>query len=235
MGPVQSLVTGKSAVIFDFYSTLTPPSGDAVWADHTTAVAEVLGVDPAALGAALGRSFPERMSGALGDATQTMRTLADRLGARPSAEQIGAAVELRQRLQHSLFELRPEALGVLRALRAAGLRTGLVSDCTWELPTSWPSLPVSALIDAPVFSCVEGTRKPDPRLFRTVADRLGVDPADCLYVGDGGGRELTGASAVGMTAVLLAGADWHPTGAIERESDWIGARIASLTELPPAG
>jgi putative hydrolase of the HAD superfamily len=235
MGLVQSLVTGKSAVIFDFYSTLTPPSSDAVWADHTAAVAAILAVDPAALGAVLGQSFPERMSGALGDATQTLRTLAARLGARPSDDQIAAAAELRQRLQHSLFALRPEALGVLASLRAAGLRTGLLSDCTWELPTSWPTLPVSALIDAPVFSCAEGTRKPDPRLFRTVADRLGVQPAGCLYVGDGGGRELTGASAVGMTAVLLAGPDWHPTGAIERESDWTGARISSLTELTPAG
>jgi putative hydrolase of the HAD superfamily len=56
-------------------------------------------------------------------------------------------------------------------------------------------------------------------------------------VGDGGGRELTGASAVGMRAVLLAGPDWRESRTGRRvtdsrqETDWAGPRIASLTEL----
>jgi putative hydrolase of the HAD superfamily len=233
MGSVESLIAGMAAVVFDFYGTLTPASNDAAWARNSSAVADAIGVPPASLTAALNESFPDRISGALGDATQTMRTLAVGLGAQPSENQIAAAVVLRQQLQNKLFAPRPEALPVIAALRARGLRIGLVSDCTSELPTAWPHLAVSALIDAPVFSCAEGTRKPDPRLFLTVAARLGVSPAECLYVGDGGGRELTGASAVGMRAVLLAGPDWHPHGAIERESDWAGPRISSLTELYP--
>jgi putative hydrolase of the HAD superfamily len=230
---VESLVVGKEAVVFDFYGTLTPPTTDGVWERHAAAVADLLGVPVAQLASALNESFGERVSGALGDATQTLRTLATRLGAQPAEDRLNAAVQLRQRLQSTLFAPRPEALGVIRDLRAAGLRIGLLSDCTWELPNAWPELPLAALVDAPVFSCAEGTRKPDPRLFRTVASRLGVDPAACLYVGDGGGRELTGAAGVGMTAVLLAGPDWLPNGAIEREVDWAGPRISSLAELMP--
>jgi putative hydrolase of the HAD superfamily len=130
-----------------------------------------------------------------------------------------------------MFELRPEALKVIGALRSAGLRTGLVSDCTTELPAAWPRLAVSALIDAPVFSCVERIRKPDPRLFRKVAADLGAEPEACVYVGDGGGGELTGASGVGMRAVLLAGPDWHDHHDPRREAGWTGMRISSLTEL----
>ncbi len=230
---MESLIAGKEAVVFDFYGTLTPSASDAVWERHAAVVADLLGVPLARLAVALTESFGERVSGALGDATQTMRTLATRLGARPSEDRLNAAVALRQQLQSTLFGPRPEALGVISGLRAAGLRIGLLSDCTWELPNAWPELPLAALVDAPVFSCVEGTRKPDERLFRTVATRLGVDPTACLYVGDGGGRELTGAAAVGMTAVLLAGPDWLPHGAIEREADWAGPRISSLTELAP--
>jgi putative hydrolase of the HAD superfamily len=74
-------------------------------------------------------------------------------------------------------------------------------------------------------------RKPDPRLFRAAAARLPADPERCLYVGDGGGRELTGAAAVGMRAVLLAGPDWRPTRAGSHETGWTGPQIASLTEL----
>jgi putative hydrolase of the HAD superfamily len=231
MNLVRNLIAGMRAAVFDFYGTITPSSGDGVWERLGAAVAEAIGVEPARLAEALSASFPERVSGALGDAAQTLRTLAARLGAQPSEEQISAAVELRRKVQATLFTPRPEALSVIGDLRSRGLLIGLVSDCTSELPDAWPQLPVAALVDAPVFSCVERTRKPDPRLFLTVAARLGVAPAECLYVGDGGGRELTGASDVGMTAVLLAGPDWHPHGAVEREGDWPGPRIRSLTEL----
>ena len=68
-----------------------------------------------------------------------------------------------------MFGLRPETLGVIGALRDRGLPIGLVSDCTIELPEAWSGLPVAPLVDVPLFSCLEGTRKPDPRLFRKVA------------------------------------------------------------------
>jgi putative hydrolase of the HAD superfamily len=231
MTKLSSLTAGLTAVVFDFYGTLTPPTDDEVWAGNVAAVAAALGVEPAGLTAAMAESFGERMTGALGDSAQTLRTLAGRLGATPTDAQVAAAAGLRQQLQTALFTLRPEALPVISQVRAGGLRTGLLSDCTSELPAAWPGLAVSALMDAAVFSCQEGTRKPDPRLFRTVAARLGVSPAECLYVGDGGGNELTGASAVGMRPVLLAGPDWHPHGAVGRETDWSGERISSLTEL----
>jgi putative hydrolase of the HAD superfamily len=221
-----------TAVVFDFYGTLTPFHAPAPWADHVARLAAVLGVAPDALAAALDTSYPERATGRLGDGRQTLRALAARLGADPPEGKLDEACRIRQRFQEPLMRLRPEALPVIRQLRDRGLRIGLVSDCTSELPAAWPRLPVAPLVDAPVFSCVEGTRKPDPRLFRAVAGRLGADPAGCLYVGDGGGRELTGSSAVGMHAVLLAGADWHSSHRVyDREDGWKGARISSLTEL----
>ena len=194
-----------AAVVFDFYGTLTPVYPAEVWTAHISRLAASLGVASQDLTRALDETYPERFIGALGDARQTLRALADRMGAQVSEEQLDEAARLRQEIQESGFRLRPEALPVIGELRDRGLRTGLVSDCTSELPEAWPRLPVSAVIEAPVFSCVEGMRKPDPRLFRTVADRLGTDPGACLYVGDGGGRELTGSTAVGMRAVLLAG------------------------------
>jgi putative hydrolase of the HAD superfamily len=225
------MTDGMTAVIFDFYGTLTPVSTARAWVDHTSRLAAVLGVEPEALARALDESYPERVTGAMGDVRQTLRTLAARLGAPLTEDRLDEASRLRQEIQASLFRLRPEALPVIGQLRARGLRIGLVSDCTFELPAAWPRLPVAALVDAPVFSCVEGTRKPDPRLFRAVAERLPADPAACLYVGDGGGRELTGSAAVGMHAVLLAGPDWHGHYAYDRESDWAGPRISSLEEL----
>jgi putative hydrolase of the HAD superfamily len=203
-----------------------------MWADHVARLAAALGVAPDALAGALDVSYPERATGRLGGARQTLRTLATRLGCHPSEDALDEAYQIRQEVQVSLMQLRPEAVPVISALRDRGLRIGLVSDCTSELPGAWSRLPVAPLVDAPVFSCVEGTRKPDPRLFLTAARRLRADPAGCLYVGDGGGRELTGSSAVGMRAVLLAGPDWQGSHRVfDREDGWNGPRIFSLTEL----
>ncbi len=225
------LTGGMSAVVFDFFGTLTPVSPPQIWADNAAALAAVLGVPADALLQALDESFPERISGALGDVRQTMQVLAGRLGAQLSDGQLDRAARVRREMQESMFTFRPEALPVLGQLRRQGFKIGLLSDCTTELPDAWPRLPVAGLVDAPVFSCLERTRKPDPRLFRKVAAELQVAPGQCLYVGDGGGQELTGATAIGMRAVLLAGPDWHPHGARDREVDWAGLRISSLTEL----
>jgi putative hydrolase of the HAD superfamily len=228
---VADLTDGMTAVVFDFFGTLTPVSPNEVWASNAARLAAIFGVAPAEFLRVLDESFPERISGAFGDVRQTMQALGDRLGVRVTGQQLAEATATRREVQESMFSLRPEALGVMGQLRDRGLRIGLVSDCTTELPDAWPRLPLAPLVDAPVFSCVERTRKPDPRLFHAVADRLPADPAACLYVGDGGGRELTGASGIGMRAVLLAGPDWHAHRDHRTEADWAGPRISSLLEL----
>jgi putative hydrolase of the HAD superfamily len=230
------LTAGMSAVVFDFYGTLTPVSPPQVWAGNAARLAAVMGVPVDALGRALEETFPDRITGGLGGVRQTMQTLAGRLGVRLSDEQLTTVSRVRRAVQESMFTLRPDALPVLRGLRDRGLKIGLVSDCTSELPDAWSRLPVAALVDAPVFSCVERTRKPDPRLFLKVAADLAIDPGQCLYIGDGGGNELTGASALGMRAVLLAGPDWLQNRVLDSrhgDAGWTGSRIGSLTELCP--
>lgn len=217
-----------AAVVFDFYGTLTPATPDEVWRAYAVRTAAPLGIAPDAWYQALGDSTAERFTGSLGDAEQTFTTLAERCGARPTPEAIAESCAIRRATQRTLFELRLEAPPLLAALRAKGLRLAVVSDCTIELPTAWPDLAVSTAVDTAVFSCLVGRRKPDPELFRLAAEGLGVEPRRCLYVGDGGGRELFGASAFGMTAVHL---DADEPGAGIYARDWDGPRITSLAEV----
>jgi putative hydrolase of the HAD superfamily len=58
-----------------------------------------------------------------------------------------------------------------------------------------------------------------------------VTARDCVYVGDGGGHELSGARAAGMRAVLLAADDWLANETYDREEGWDGPRIGSLSAL----
>ncbi len=88
------------------------------------------------------------------------------------------------------------------------------------------------MFDVTVFSCVAGIKKPDPRIYHIATERLGVDPQDCLYIGDGSSRELTGALEVGMHPVLIHDPDESDdTHFIDREDDWKGPVISSLREV----
>jgi putative hydrolase of the HAD superfamily len=218
-----------AAVVFDFFATLTPSTPDAVWQEHTARSASLLGLDATVWRRALDESWAERATGALGDLPATFRELARRHGAEPDEDALAAACAARRSAQGELFVFRPDALGVLAAVRDRGLKVGVLSDCTVELAEAWAALPVAPLIDARVLSCEAGRRKPDPWLFTTIAGHLGVAAGQCLYVGDGGGRELSGASACGMHAVMLRADDWYTSSAHAREDDWAGQWIPSLS------
>jgi putative hydrolase of the HAD superfamily len=109
----------------------------------------------------------------------------------------------------------------------------VVSDCGPELPPVLATLAVAALLDVRVFSIEEHRHKPDPRMYLTGCARLSVTPRDCLYVGDGGSRELTGAAAAGLTAVRLAAPDLGSHLVFGFDADWHGAAVESLTDVVP--
>jgi putative hydrolase of the HAD superfamily len=67
-----------------------------------------------------------------------------------------------------------------------------------------------------------------------VSARLGVDPAECWYVGDGGSREHDGARRAGMRAVLVTNVAYPGAAALRTDPDpyrpeWT---IPDLTDLP---
>ena len=89
-------------------------------------------------------------------------------------------------------------IAAVRAARAAGLPTGLVSN-SWVMDHYTEE--VRGLFDSVVISGEVGMHKPEPAIYLLAAERLGVDPPGCVFVDDL--REnCTGAEAVGMTAVL---------------------------------
>jgi putative hydrolase of the HAD superfamily len=218
------------AVLFDFFGTLTRPvrRGPA----HAR-IAESLGCNPEDWIAELDRTFYQRASGRAGAPLEVLRDIAVRLGARPDRRRLRRAFVARVAAVRGDTVLRKESVPVLRALRRYGVRTALVSDCSYELPRFLHQLPVSRLLDAKVFSVDIGHCKPDAAMYLAACKRLRVRPQDCLYVGDGGSRELTGAAAVGMPAVRLASPDLSEHLIFQADTEWTGPTIASLTEVLP--
>ena len=124
---------------------------------------------------------------------------------------------------------REGAVETLRELRSRGLRTGLITVCSEDTVDVWPETPFAGLFDAEVFSCSCGWRKPDPRIYLSALDQLGVDPPDALFVGDGANDELAGAERVGMRAILVHRPGEEPAWPDVR--DWPGPRITSIPDV----
>jgi len=70
----------------------------------------------------------------------------------------------------------------VRRLHDDGVRTGLVSN-SWGT-RRYPHELIGELFDGVVISGDEGFRKPDPRMYELGAERIGVAPADCIFVDD---------------------------------------------------
>lgn len=221
-------MTAYDAVVFDFFGTLTcsvqrgPQHAD---------IARSLGCEPDALVGALDRSFRARALGHFGSAEATLRWVVEQAGGRPGPRELRHALTARVDAVQSDTRLRPDAVGTLYALRSRGLGTAVISDCTYELPAFLPRLPVAPLLDVTVFSVEVGRCKPDPLIYLAACRELGVPPERCLYVGDGGSRELTGAAEAGLSAVRLSAPDLADHLVFDADAGFTGPCVTSLTEV----
>jgi putative hydrolase of the HAD superfamily len=87
----------------------------------------------------------------------------------------------------------PDALPVLRELRGRGVPAVVVSNIGWDLRPVLRAHGFDEYVDGYVLSYEVGVQKPDPGIFTTACERLGLPPAEVLMVGDS--READGGAA----------------------------------------
>jgi putative hydrolase of the HAD superfamily len=76
----------------------------------------------------------------------------------------------------------PVMLQTVRRARAAGIRTGLISNSWGTRRYDRPLL--AELFDGIVLSGDEGMRKPAPEIYSLGAQRIGLEPNQCVFVDD---------------------------------------------------
>jgi len=132
----------------------------------------------------------------------SLREVAARVG--HELEERGLAdLEADLQAECASVRLRPGIAEIWQTLRQRGLRIGICSNLA--LPYGAPL--VSALPDTPdamILSYEVGLVKPDPAIFRLVYDRLGLQPAEILFVGDTPSADIDGPQAIGMPAMLIS-------------------------------
>lgn len=97
----------------------------------------------------------------------------------------------------------PETVPVLKGLRAAGLRTGVVSNFTHRLPRVLKETGLAPHLDTVTYSFETGAEKPHPKIFRAALARAGTTPERVVMVGDSYEADYLGARQAGLHAVLL--------------------------------
>jgi putative hydrolase of the HAD superfamily len=219
--------------LLDLFGTLVPSSPTGSRAAHLQEMGRLLGVDPGTFEREWAASVRERMLGRLGSVEETIRTLAGRQGVEPPEASVRRALEVRWAFTRGQLDSCGPVLPALDGLLRAGMRLAVVSDTTGEVPRLWPDCPLASRFSATVFSCEEGFGKPDPRMYRLALERLALASDDCVYVGDGGSRELTGANAFGLRAFRyrFPGPPAGPGDVIDPDTEWTGPTLSSLTEL----
>jgi putative hydrolase of the HAD superfamily len=219
------------AVVFDLYGTLTEDFGRTGHDAVLVQMATVLSLSVGDFIAAWSEASARRTLGDFATVEECITHICTTLGAQPDAERIEAAVEMRVGCIRESLQPRDDAVETLSRLKSLGMLTALIADCSLEVPMLWSLTPFAPLVDSALFSSREGLRKPDLMLYQRACDRLSVAPAECLYVGDGKSRELSGAQAGGMTAVLFAPGSMNGNYTSLEAASWQGQRIVALNEL----
>ncbi len=95
------------------------------------------------------------------------------------------------------FEHAPDMSGLVRRARAAGLRTGLLSN-SWG--NDYPRDGWDEMFDVVVISGEVGMRKPEPRIFEHALGLLGLHAEECVFVDDLA-HNVSAAEALGIVGV----------------------------------
>lgn len=109
-------------------------------------------------------------------------------------------VSLWKEAVRAVFTDKPETIALIHVLKARGIRTALVTNT--EVPTREYYHEKDYPFDAAVFSCDEGSAKPDDGIYRAALARLSVSAADSAFIDDKP-ENIRAAEMLGMRGILF--------------------------------
>ena len=134
------------------------------------------------------------------------------------------AVEMTRAWEHAHnFQLFEDVLPALEELRAHRLKLGLVSNTGRNLDEFVRHHGLD--VDAALSSGTHGKTKPHPTIFQAALERLEVEAAAAVMVGDSIEDDVEGANAVGMRGLLLDREGRYPE---------VTEKLTDLRALPAA-
>jgi len=191
-------VSAPVAVLLDLYDTLA--WGE--WPRLREFMAARIGVRSQDLQAAFDRTRPARGVGAFAGAEEDLAEVLAACGVEPDPGLVGELLDIEGSFLFDAVHLYEDSIPVLRALRARGLRTAVVSNCSRSTRPVVDRLGLEREVDAVVLSFEVGAAKPDPAIYLAALDRLAAQPAETVFVDDQA-TYCDGAAALGMQTFLI--------------------------------
>ncbi len=186
------------AVIFDMFETLvTLFEGRTYFGEN---IAADVGVDPAAFRKEWHSIEDERTIGKY-TIKEGLEIVLKRLGAY-SEEKVNLAASKRwDSLLDTFNGIPQETFDMLDELKRRGIKIGLITNTFSDERELIRSSRLISYFNAAIISYEQGIRKPDLEAYRKMTELLSLKAEECLYVGDGGSRELYAARDAGMHPV----------------------------------
>ena len=204
------------AVVFDLFETLITEWGHEKYTKRQ--MCADLGVDKDRFNVFWKEKEEERYLGKI-DFEGSVLYAGSKLGKEIDSDTLTYVINKRTKAKTSCFEnIDPDVLHMLETIKKLGLRTAIVSNCSPEEVKGLRESELYRYFDEVVLSYEVHMKKPDRSIYETAASRLGVEPKDCIFVGDGGSNELQGAKEAGMRAIQ---AKWY-TNRLSQKRETVG-------------
>ena len=218
------------AVIFDLFGTLVDSYSvqgyNKLLADMASAL-EVSGEDFSKLWR---DTTYERGIGIFKTTEESIKFICNKLKVHISDENIRKCEQIRRENSRKALTPKNGAVDIIKSLRGLGYKIGLITNCSAEVPLLWKNTEFPCLFDVTIFSASVGMKKPNAKIYNLACEQLGVEPIECLYIGDGDSNELSGASKFGMDAVMIRDSnEIDPYRLVD--IDWDGRKIENFAEI----
>jgi len=131
---------------------------------------------------------------------------------------------------YKVATVEPDIKETLTKLKNSGLKLGIVSNtfvCGDSLEKHMEQVGILDFFGPRMYSYEFNFRKPDPRIFKIAAERIGEAPGNILFVGDRINMDIRPAIKVGMKAVMKTA--YTNNGKKIPDNAW---KINHISELP---
>ncbi len=122
---------------------------------------------------------------------------------RDKVDVVGERIREVHRERHIWTYMDPSTPGALGQLSDAGYRMAVISNADGRVEGLLQNAGIRDRFEFVMDSELEGVEKPDPEIFLRACRRMGVEPAESLYVGDLYPIDVVGSRNAGLRAVLL--------------------------------
>jgi len=211
--------------LIDLYDTLVHSDWDR-WRDELSRGA---GISLETLDRAFHETRAPRNTGAYATLEESSRAIVLAAGLPDDPDIVRWWVDMDVRFMEDGVRLYEDSLPTVRALRARGYATVLVSNCGPDTRLLVDRLELTAEFDALILSFEAGARKPDPAIYEAALSAVEGRRDDAVFVDDQAAY-CDGARALGIDTRLIVRPDASPPEGFAAASNG-HVVIRNLTEL----